>query len=291
MAELMLGLLAVVAMLASAVLVFRRLSAGEQQAVSLDSIMQPQDRPLGLARLLRVLNIQLRPALFIGGVLLVSAAVFSLFLSVFPTRFTLALVAALILLPVTLLLINDLAAWRSRQFETALVDVVDLMYAAAAGGTPPLRALQVAADGAQGFVRKALYEIIRRLELGASVDEACKPLLRLYSSEGVRLFADTLASRWHAGGDFEGLLQALGNILRERSFYRQRMQGQLSGARYALLFAGFFPYILIPFFLWKEPDWLIPLTQEPLGPTLMLSALLCQICGFLWMRRILRSDE
>ena len=291
MFELMLVVLAVVAMLASATLVFRRITGGERQAVSLESIMQPRDKATGLARMLRVLNIQLRPTLFISGVGLVSGAVFSLFLSVFPTRLSLAVVAALILLPVTLLLINDLVAWRSRQFETALVDVVDLMYAAAAGGTPPLLALQVASEGAQGFVRKALQEIIRRLELGSSVDEACKPLLRLYSSEGVRLFADTLASRWHSGGDFEGLLQALGNILRERSFYRQRMQGQLSGARYALLFAGFFPYILIPFFLWKEPDWLVPLTQHALGPTLMLSALLCQICGFLWMRRILRSDE
>lgn len=292
MAELFLWLLAGTTLIASGILLLRRLASpaatsGQEPALP----TPPRD---GFARLqvkLRILNIQLRPLLFVAGLLLSSLAVWMIFLSLFPTQLGLSVVAGLALVPVSLLLLNDLVAWRSRLFETALVDVVDLMQAATAGGTPPLLALQVAAEASQGSVRQSLEDIVRRIRLGASVDDACQPLLGLYSSEGVRLFANTLTSRWHAGGDFAGLLQALGGILRERSFYRQRLQGQLSGARYALLFAAFFPYILIPFFLWKEPGWLLPLSEHPQGPVLVLGALLCQILGLLWMRRILRSDE
>ncbi|WP_439861538.1 type II secretion system F family protein [Pseudomonas sp. MBLB4136] len=290
MAELFLWLLAGGGLLLSAGMLLRRL-AGAAPARELALLTPPNEGFAALQVQLRILDIQLRPLLFVAGLLLSSVAVWVIFLSLFPAQLGLSVVAGLAFLPVSLLLMNDLVAWRSRLFETALVDVVDLMHAAAAGGTPPLPALQVAAEASQGFVRKALEDIVRRIRLGASVDEACKPLLSLYTSEGVRLFANTLSSRWHAGGDFEGLLRALGSILRERSFYRQRLQGQLSGARYALLFAAFFPYILIPFFMWKEPGWLLPLTEHPRGPALVLGALLCQILGFLWMRRILRSDE
>ncbi|UTW08468.1 type II secretion system F family protein [Pseudomonas benzenivorans] len=290
MTELFLWSLAGVGLLVSGSLLWRRLG-GPAQGPEAALLAPPEQGFAGLQVKLRILNIQLRPLLFIAGLLLSSVAVWIIFLSLFPAQRVLAIIAGLAFVPVTLLTMSDLVAWRSRLFETALVDVVDLMHAAAAGGTPPLLALQVAAQASRGYVRQALEDIVRRIRLGATVDEACKPLLGLYSSEGVRLFANTLSSRWHAGGDFEGLLQALGGILRERSFYRQRLQGQLSGARYALLFAAFFPYILIPFFLWKEPSWLAPLSEHAQGPAFVLAAVLCQILGFLWMRRILRSDD
>ncbi len=293
MAEIFLWLLSLGALLGSAAFVLRRWQ-GEPtvaDAHAMAALGEQREWFEGLQKALHILNINLRPVVFIAGTLLSSVAVCSVFLALFPEQLALAVVAGIALIPLSGLLMKDLVAWRARRFETALVDVVDLMHAATAGGAPPLLALQVAADASQGFVREAVEEVVRRLKLGASIESATNPLLQLYASEGVRLFVNTLTSRWHAGGDFAGLLAALGSILRERSAYRQRLLGQLSGARYALLFTAFFPYVLIPFFLWKEPTWLTPLTNHSLGPMFMLSALVCQVLGFLWMRRILRSDE
>ena len=244
----------------------------------------------GLRGTLKRLNIDLSPLLVIVGGLMSGIAVFFIFISLFPSKLTLAAIAGASFLPISLLVLKDIAAWKSRRFERALVDIVDLMHSAAVGGTSPLASLSVAAQASRGFVRESIEDVIQRLKLGATIESAANPLVRRYPTEGVQLFVKTLTSRWHSGGDFEGLLAALGRILRDRSAFRQQLKAQLSGARYALIFAAFFPYILIPFFMWKEPDWLTPLTTHPMGPTFMFSAVVCQIFGFLIMRKILRSD-
>lgn len=164
------------------------------------------------------------------------------------------------------------------------------MTALSASGASPLHALDAASKGSPQFVSKPLLEIVSRLRLGDTIENATRPVLQAYRSEGVRLFIMALRSRWHDGPHFESLLRALSSTLRQRRQFMVQMRGQLSGARYALLFAAGFPYLLIPFFMWKEPDWLLPLTEASTGPTVLYTAILCQIGGLLWMRTIMRKQ-
>lgn len=293
MGERLLWLLALAGLVGSAAVLLRqrrdRPAAGRLDGE--DTLVPHADAGGRLQAGLEALDIRLRPALFLGGAALTGGAVVLVFLSLFPERTALAIAAGMALIPTAGLVLRDLVVWRAHQLEGALADVVDVMQAAVAGGTPPRLALELASQSVQGIARTAIAALVRRLELGASAETATAPLLRRYPSEGVRLFADTLTGHWHTGGDFAALLAALGRILRARRRHRQRLQAQLSGARYALVFAIGFPYLLVPFFLWREPAWLAPLTTHPLGPAAMLSALLCQVAGVLWMRRILRSDD
>lgn len=244
----------------------------------------------GIKGLLKRLNIELSPliVLLVGGAC--SLCISLVFLLMFPNKILLSAIVGLAILPLIAMILYDITARKTKRFERALIDIVDLMHSATAGGTSPLAALKIAAQASRGFVREAMEGIIKRLQMGASIESAVMPLSNRYPCEGVHLFVKTLISRWNSGGDFEGLLAALGRILRERNAFRRQLRAQLSGARYALIFAGIFPYVLIPFFIWKEPDWLLPLTNHVWGPTFMFVAAVCQVFGFLMMRRILRSD-
>lgn len=244
----------------------------------------------GIKGLLKRLNIELSPLLVILGGGTCSVSIALVFLLMFPNKILLSVIVGLVFLPLSVMFLHDITVRKTKRFERALIDIVDLMHSATAGGTSPLAALTIAAQASRGFVREAIEDIITRLKMGASIESSAIPLSNRYPSEGVHLFVKTLISRWNSGGDFEGLLAALGRILRERNAFRRQLRAQLSGARYALIFAGFFPYILIPFFIWKEPDWLFPLTNHAWGPTFMFVAVVCQVFGLLMMRRILRSD-
>ncbi|MBE95294.1 type II secretion system F family protein [Marinobacter sp.] len=279
----------VIAFLCSARLVYVNL-VKEDRVGSVDFDRFARVRLSPLRRVLKVLEINLEPLFFIAGIVLTGTAVSLAFSTVFPEHPGLSALAGISFLPVSYFILKDLLLWRAQRFEHALVDVLDLMTALSASGASPLYALDTASKGSPKFVSKPLLDIVSRLKLGDTVENATRPVLHAYRSEGVRLFIMALRSRWHDGPHFESLLRALSSTLRQRRRFMVQMRGQLSGARYALLFAAGFPYLLIPFFMWKEPDWLLPLTEASAGPTVLYTAILCQIGGLLWMRTIMRKQ-
>ncbi|WP_148862803.1 type II secretion system F family protein [Marinobacter fonticola] len=290
MSEIIILLLAGVVFIYSARFLYRHFFEGtakEEAVIDLNRAALP--KPNAVRQALRVLNINLDPLLFFAGLLLIATTVTLVFQTLFPDRTGLAAIAGLSVLPAAGVLIRDLIGWRGQRFEAALVDVIDLVIALTASGASTRQSIETAAKGSPRYVREPLLEIVTRLKLGDSIDNATRPLLRLYRTAGTRLFVMTLISRWHDGANFESLLEALGSALRQRRTTFIQMRGQLSGAKYALLFSAGLPYVLIPFFTWREPEWLAPLTAHPQGPAVVYAAILCQVTGFMWMRRILRK--
>jgi len=245
----------------------------------------------GLRKSLRTLKLEIEPLVFVAAIGLIAVLVFLLFLELFPDSVILALLAALALVLFAFSLLGDLAKWRARRFETGLVDAIDLLQAALQSGATPLEALGTAADVSKGALKTEFAELSKRLELGMTIEKATSRMVGRYDSEGVRLFTQVLVAKWNAGGDLLLLLRSVNRIIRDRLRLRLKVMGQLAGARYALLFVAIIPYMVIPAFLWKEPDWLNILTDHPLGPTFLLAAVLLQVAGFFWMRRILRTDQ
>ncbi len=244
--------------------------------------------PGPLPRLLLRLNLPLAPPVFVAGLLLLGLGLLLLLTEVAAVELPLAAGGSLALLLMLLLLLRDLADRRGRRFESRLLDAMDLMSAALQGGLPARQALQAAALGSRGAVREELEEIVQRLELGLSMERSVHRIGLRYDTEGVRLFQQALIAKWHSGGDFATLIRAVNGLIRDRIKLRAKVEGQLSGARYAALFSGGLPYLLVPLFLWRQPEWFDALFSHPRGSTLLVGAALLQLGGFFWLRRILR---
>jgi len=244
-----------------------------------------------LTRALRTLRLEIEPLVFVAAVAMIGIVVFLLFLELFPKSLSLASIAAIALVIFAFSLLGDLAKWRARRFEAGLVDAIDLLQACLHSGENPRDALRTAGDVSKGAVKKEFNELAKRLELGMPIEKATARMVELYDSEGVRLFTQVLIAKWNAGGDLLMLLKSVNRIIRDRVKLRLKVAGQLAGARYALFFVAFVPYMVIPAFLWKAPGWLQTLTDHPMGPTFLLSAVLLQVAGLFWMRRILRTDQ
>ena len=245
----------------------------------------------GLSKSLRTLKLEIEPLVFVAAIGMIAVIVFLLFLELFPDSIALAFIAALALIIFAFSLLGDLAKWRARRFESGLVDAIDLIQAALQSGENPREALRTAADVSKGSVKAELDEQNKRLELGMPIEKSTARMVELYDSESVRLFTQVLVAKWNAGGDLLMLLRSVNRIIRDRIKLRLKVNGQLSGARYALMFVALIPYLVIPVFLWKAPGWLQTLTDHPMGPTFLLAAVLLQVAGFFWMRRILRTDQ
>lgn len=179
---------------------------------------------------------------------------------------------------------------RLRRFEIRLLDTMELMLAGLQGGMSVREALVVASASGDTAVKGEFLEISQRLRLGSDVSTALDRIRTRYPCEGVRLLARAIETHVHAGSDFEALLRAIKQVLDARIKLRESVDGQLSGSRYAAVFAGALPYLLIPLFLWREPGWLQTLVEHPRGTEMFVAAAFSQVAGFIWLRRILRVE-
>ncbi|MEP2613972.1 type II secretion system F family protein [Marinobacter alexandrii] len=250
-----------------------------------------EDRDSTLKRYLQILGVRLEPLVFASGLCLFAVTISLLFLTMFDEEIGFSIAAGVTFFPLAFYVLKDLVAWRAQEFEWYLVDALDLSASLSASGVTAVKSIEAGAQGASQIVKVELDYLVLRLKLGDSIEGATARLMDRYRSEGVRLFVNLLRSRWHGGADFDVLLRALAKVLRERKAFLMQSRGQLSGAKYALLFAAGFPYLLIPFFQSQEPEWLAPITTHPAGPVILYLAIFLQVFGLLWTRAILRSKS
>jgi len=242
-------------------------------------------------RRLRAAGLALPPWAFLVS-LLVAACGFGLLVWLALPQIPLAaLLAAILAAWVPLSMIDAVAYRRARTFLEKLVDAVDVMCAALDGGEPPANALATAAGAAEGAAKVELREAYQRIQVGFSVRRGFARMVERYDSEGVRLITQTLIVKWQAGGDMAPVLRAVNLVARDRLRQERELRTHLAGAQASAMLTALLPYLLLPVFVWKRPDWFRQLTGTQLGLQLLTAAILLQFVGFLWLRRLMRVER
>ncbi len=258
---------------------------GEEEAAE-----QLPARPSRLERRLAAAGFYGRPAVFQLALLVFGTLVFSgLWLSL-PNLPAAALLVAPLAMYMVWVVVKEWGRMRGRRFERQLVDAVDHMASAVTAGENPTQALASAGAAAEGAVSAEFETTVSRLDMGMSIGEALSRMAARYDSEGTRIFTQTLAVKWSAGGDLVPVLRTIAQVMRERIRLHLRRRAELTGAQITALALGIVPYLLIPYIAWLRPQWIETLTAHPLGPTLVITAILLQIVGLVWLRRIVRIE-
>jgi len=247
--------------------------------------------PGPLARKLRGAGLQMPAWTFVAAVLLVAGALGLSVLAVLPQVPLAALLAAILAAFVPFSIVDAAAHSRARRFLEKFVDAIDVMCAALDGGEPPSNALASAGSSAEEPARTEIREAHQRLQLGFSVRRSFARMVERYDSEGVRLLTQTMIVKWQAGGDLAPVLRSVNQIARERLRHERELRTQLAGAQASAVATAILPYFLLPFFLWKRPQWFHELIGTPLGLRLLTVAILLQFVGLLWLRRLMRVRQ
>ncbi|WP_372761983.1 type II secretion system F family protein [Pseudoalteromonas sp.] len=264
---------------------------------SADNQPQPKLKPhtvtsnerLSVKKSLDIAGLKVAPLLFFLVVLALTALAFMVVYSVFAKQINIALIAASSVFIGCFFSLIDLAQWQIRRFETGLVDALETMNATLVAGLSGQQAIQVAQQTAKGSVKTELTEIITRMNMGYSAEQSLARLTEKYRCDASHLFAQTLITHSRTGCDLHLLLKSVALLMQQRLRQRQKVLNKLSGTRYAALFSGVLPYVLIPIFLWQQPNWFDALLNHPQGGTYLSIALVAQLVGFLWLRRSLRG--
>ncbi len=243
-----------------------------------------------LERKLRAAGLPIGPLTFVAAVLLGLVAVVVLLLAEFPNLAVAAIAGGGLALYLPWAWLGSLGRWRARRFEARLGEALGFMVGSLQAGENPTQAFASVAEASTGAIRREFGEVAHRLELGMPIRRALSRITEGYDAEGVRLFAQSLIAKWEVGGDLAPLLESVGRIVRDRIQVRLRLLSQLGGARVTAVGVALLPYAVIPIFLWKLPSMIHRLFDHPLGPPLLVVAVLLQIVSWMWLGRILRIE-
>lgn len=186
--------------------------------------------------------------------------------------------------------LSEMARQRSWRFENRLVDAIDLAVGALSAGLAPADALASAAEGSLEPVKSELRDLANQLLASVPIERAVRGMALRYDSEGVRIFTQLLIAKWEVGGPLGPALQAVTRTMRHGLRLRGQLHTQISGAQTSAIIVAILPYLLVAIFLWKRPQALAIVWQLRWGPQLFVGAILLQLAGFIWLRRILRIE-
>lgn len=171
-----------------------------------------------------------------------------------------------------------------------LRDTVASLAAGARAGLSLRRAVERAAEEADPPLRNLLDAAVRRLSLGERLEESLARLAKDLGSSDARLLVGILHLHRRTGGDLPTLLDEVAAIMAGRAQARRQLraltaQGRASGAVLAVL-----PIAFVTLLSGTGGDGLGAYYRTLEGSLLLLGGLVCEGLGFLWIRRILRSE-
>lgn len=191
---------------------------------------------------------------------------------------------------VPLIFLNQRRAWRFRQFEEEFPEAIELLTRAIRAGHPLSSALGMVADEGPPIVSTEFRQVFEEQRFGIPFEEALLGMVDRIATMDVRIFVIAVLVQRDVGGNLAETLENLADTIRKRFYLRRQLrvytaQGRLTG--YAL---GALPILVGLGIYMGDPDYLMILFTHPYGQVLLFFALLLQVVGVLWIRKIIDID-
>jgi len=88
------------------------------------------------------------------------------------------------------------------------------------------------------------------------------------------------------GGNLAELLLTVAATLRDRARIRRQIQTLSAEGRLSAWILGGLPIVFALYLLTSRPDYILALTEEPLGWLMIASGVILMVVGGLWMKKI-----
>lgn len=181
-------------------------------------------------------------------------------------------------------------ARRMRKLEEQLPEAIDLMARALRAGHPFASGIKMIADEMTAPVGTEFQRVFEEQRFGLAVSDALLSMVDRTTLLDVRIFVTAVLIQREVGGNLAEILDNLSYTIRERFRIRGEIrtrsaQGRMTGYLLAAL-----PILTGLAFVVMSPEYIMLLFQDPMGHLIVAGALMLQIIGFLWIRKVVAID-
>jgi tight adherence protein B len=252
-----------------------------------DDALDRRDQRGRLADTLDVSAVSMRPGEFVVFMVAVT-------ITTVVVLFTLAgPLAALfgLLLPALIarMVLATRAARRRKAFEDQLPDVLQLVTSALRSGYSLPQALDALTRQTAEPARTEFTRVMFESRVGRELSESLAGVARRMQSTGFEWVVAAIDINREVGGELAQVLSTVAETIRERQQLNRQIDTLTAEGRISAYVLTALPAVMIVALSLINPGYFEPMTTAP-GPAIIVMSLLLLLIGWIWMRRLIRTE-
>jgi tight adherence protein B len=201
-----------------------------------------------------------------------------------------ALIAALLgaLLPYAV--VRRRRTKRLYAFEEYLPEAIDLLSRAIRAGHPLTAGLKMVADETKEPISGEFRRTHEENRFGLPFEDALLAMADRVSIIDMRILTTAILIQREVGGNLAEVLDNLANVIRVRFTIRRQLRVYTAQGRFSGYVLAALPIAVGGAIYSLNPPYITLLFTDPMGKLLVLMAVIFQIVGFLWIRKIVNIE-
>ena len=230
-------------------------------------------------------NIYLHPGEFIL-IVLIWGIIIGAILYIISKSLSMFILGIIIVILLSLMYLNSCRQKKIRDFNNQIVDMLALVSNGLKAGYSLFQSVGIVAREMQPPMSQEFGRMMKQVNMGMSVEDALIGLTERIESEDLDLAVTAILIQRQVGGNLSEVLDNISHTIRERVILKNQLkvltsQGKLSGFIICLLA----PVLALIIYL-MNPEFIIIMVKEPLGIVMIGIAILLQIIGILFIKKI-----
>jgi tight adherence protein B len=180
--------------------------------------------------------------------------------------------------------------WRRNRrlyaFEEMLPEAIDLLGRAIRAGHPLSAGLKMVADETTEPISSEFRRTHEENRFGLPFEDALLAFADRVSIVDVRILITAILIQREVGGNLAEVLDNLANVIRVRFTIRRQLRVYTAQGRFSGYVLGILPIAVGAAIYHLNPSYMTLLFTDPVGKLMLLLAVVFQIIGFLWIRKI-----
>jgi tight adherence protein B len=201
-----------------------------------------------------------------------------------------ALLAAVISSVLPYAIVRRRRTKRLYAFEEQLPEAIDLLGRAIRAGHPLSSGLKMVAEETREPVSGEFRRTHEENRFGLPFEDALLAMADRVAIIDVRILTTAILIQREVGGNLAEVLDNLANIIRVRFTIRRQLRVYTAQGRFSGYVLGALPIAVGLAIYSLNPTYIRLLFTDPVGKLLVLVAVIFQILGFLWIRKIVNIE-
>jgi tight adherence protein B len=179
---------------------------------------------------------------------------------------------------------------RLNAFEGFLPESIDLVGRALRAGHPLSAGFKMAADDGPEPVAEEFRRVFEEQRFGLPLQDSLLSLADRVNLVDVRILVTAILIQREVGGNLAEILDNLSAVVRARFTIRRQIRVYTAQGRMTGYLLSALPIIIFSILYMLNPQYMSILFTDPIGKILIIVAIVMQLMGFLWIRKIIKIE-
>lgn len=175
---------------------------------------------------------------------------------------------------------------RLSQFESQFPEALDFLARAMRAGHAFSVSLEMLADESPDPLGREFRQVFNEQNLGAPIEVALQNLVKRIPLLDVSFFVSAVLLQKETGGNLAEILTKLAYVIRERFKLKGQVRAASAHGRLTGIILSIMPIVLMLALMIVAPTYLPSMLRDPDGKYLILGAIMGQVLGYYFIKRI-----